>query len=287
MSTVPVASDPAGNAGGDPRRRVDPAKIESLLRTALQYAERCREVISQIRGGGVEADVKPDLSIVTNADLAAERAFRERVERDFPDMGVIGEEFGVSKPDAAYQWVIDPVDGTADFAQELPTWGSIIGLFFHGVPVVGVIDHPDLGLRLHAAYGLGAHCNNKRIGLEENVSSRSALSGRIGLPSRSSFTRCNKDGYVFDVLAREHPDFRVLRTCLAHSYAATGQLDAAVEWDANLWDMAATRILVEEAGGRYLCVRERDQEGAGKLYCAVFGRPALVARIAKMLAAHI
>lgn len=287
MSTLPFASVPSGEGGGDPRRRVDAAKIENLLQAALQCADRCREVISEVREKGVEADSKPDLSIVTNADLAAERAFRAQVERDFPDMGVIGEEFGVLRPEAAYQWVIDPVDGTADFARGLPTWGSIIGLFYHAAPVVGVIDHPDLGLRVHAAYGLGAHRNNERIALEENMSSRSALSGRIGLPSRSSFSRCNKDGHVFDALARAHPDFRVLRTCLAHTYAATGQLDAAVEWDANLWDMAATRILVEEAGGRYLCVRERDQVGTGKLYCAVFGRPALVDRIAAMIAAHI
>lgn len=236
---------------------------------------------------GVEIDAKPDLSLVTNADLAAERAFRQRVEQDFPDMGVMGEEFGASRPDAAYQWVIDPVDGTADFARGLPTWGSIIGVFFEGEPIVGVIDHPDLGLRVHAAQGLGAYCNNERITLEDTALSRSALTGRIGLPSRSSFTRCSKDGHVFDALARAHPDFRALRTCLAHTYAATGQLDAAVEWDANLWDLAATRIIVEEAGGRYVCVREREILGTGTLYSAVFGRPALVDRIAAMLAAHI
>jgi fructose-1,6-bisphosphatase/inositol monophosphatase family enzyme len=258
-----------------------------LLQAALQYADRCREVIWQSRRQGVETDAKPDLSVVTNADLAVERAFRESVERDFPQMGIIGEEFGESRPQAAYQWVIDPVDGTADFACGLPTWGSIIGLFFQGAPIVGVIDHPDLGIRVHAAHGLGAYRNNERIGLEENTSSRSALSGRIGIPSLSSFIRCHKDGNIFDILARTHPDFRALRTCLTHTYAATGQLDAALEWDANLWDLAATRIIVEEAGGRYVCVREREQPAAGKLYCAVFGRPTLVDRIAALLAAHV
>ena len=286
MSTIPSASGSAGAGAGDPRRRVDAAQLQSLLRAALEYADGCREVISRIRRKGVEADAKPDLSIVTNADLAAERAFRQRVEGDFPDMGIVGEEFGVLRPQAAYQWVIDPVDGTADFARGLPTWGSIIGLFFEGAPILGVIDHPDIGIRVHAAYGHGAYCNNERIGLEETESSRRALSGRIGMPSRSSFTRCNNDGHIFDALVRAHPDFRALRTCLTHTYAATGQLDAAVEWDANLWDLAATRIIVEEAGGRYVCVREREQADAAKLYCAVFGRPTLVDRIALMLAAH-
>lgn len=287
MSTLASASGPGRDGGGDPRQSIPAEQLQKFLQTALQYADRSREVIWQSRRQGVETDTKPDLSVVTNADFAAERVFRESVERDFPQMGIIGEEFGASRPQAAYQWVIDPVDGTADFARGLPTWGSIIGLFFQGAPIVGVIDHPDLGIRVHAAHGLGAYRNNQRIGLEENTSSRSALSGRIGIPSLSSFIRCHEDGDIFEILARTHPDFRALRTCLTHTYAATGQLDAAVEWDANLWDLAATRIIVEEAGGSYVCVRERQQPAAGKLYCAVFGRPALVGRIAALLAAHV
>jgi histidinol-phosphatase len=282
-----TGSTTSGSGGEDPRRRVDAAQLQTFLNAALRYADRCREAISKARFKGVKIDSKPDLSIVTSADFAAERAFREIVEKDFPEMGIIGEEFGASRPQAAFQWVIDPVDGTADFARGLPTWGSIIGLFFEGAPIAGVIDHPDLGLRVHAAYGLGAYRNHERICLDEFESGQGALSGRVGLPSRSNFTRCGKDGHVFDVLARTHPDFRVLRTCLTHSYAATGQLDAALEWDVSLWDLAATRIIVEEAGGRYVCVRAREQVGAGKLYCAVFGRPTLVDRIALMLAAHI
>jgi fructose-1,6-bisphosphatase/inositol monophosphatase family enzyme len=286
LSTVPSASDPAGARGGDPRRRVDAAGLERLLHAALEYADDCREVIARARREGVRTDAKADLSVVTNADLSAERAFRRRVQMDFPEMGIIGEEFGASLPHAAYQWIIDPVDGTADFACGLPTWGSIIGLFFEGAPIVGVIDHPDLDIRVHAAHGLGAYRNNERIDLEETESGRRGSSGRVGMPSRSSFIRCSTDGHVFDALVRAHPDFRVLRTCLAHTYAATGQLDASVEWDTNLWDLAATRIIVEEAGGRYVCVRERRKAEGGGLYCAVFGRPTLVDRIALMLAAH-
>lgn len=284
MSTGSTAS---GSDGDDPRRRIDAAQLQTFLNAALRYADLCRDVISKTRSKGVEIDAKPDLSIVTSADFAAERAFRQRVESDFPEMGIIGEEFGATRPQAAYQWIIDPVDGTADFARDLPTWGSIIGLFFEGEPIVGVIDHPDLEIRLHAAFGLGAHCNGGRVELNEDGTDRDALSGRVGLPSRSNFIRRSKDGHVFDALARAHPDFRVLRTCLTHSFAAMGQLDAALEWDVNVWDLAATRVIVEEAGGRYICVREREQAGAGILYCAVFGRPALVDRIALMLAAQI
>ncbi len=287
MTAAPSTSPPSGGGGPDSRGQIDESQRKKLLDAALGYADSIREVIARTIKHGVDVDAKPDRSLVTNADLAAERAFRDQVERDFPDMGVIGEEFKSSRPDARYQWIIDPVDGTADFARGVPTWGSIIGLHLDGQPLVGVIDHPDLGLRVHAAYGLGAFRNGKRIQLKETLESRGALSGRIGLPSRSSFIRCSEDGEIFDILARAHPDFRALRTCLAHTYAATGQLDAAVEWDAHIWDLAATRIVVEEAGGAYICVRELERQGSNAIYSAVFGRPALVERIANLLVAHL
>ncbi|MDX1528168.1 MAG: inositol monophosphatase family protein, partial [Gammaproteobacteria bacterium] len=147
MSTTSSAPASGGGRGGDPRRQLDAAELRTYLDAALRYADRCRDVISKTRNEGVEIDAKPDLSLVTSADLAAERAIREAVEAEFPEMGIIGEEFGASKPKAPFKWIIDPVDGTADFARGLPTWGSIIGLFFEGSPIVGVIDHPDLGFR--------------------------------------------------------------------------------------------------------------------------------------------
>ena len=115
----------------------------------------------------------------------------------------------------------------------------------------------------------------------------SAGTPRIGLPSRINFMKTSDEGGVFDVLASAYPDFRVLRTCLTHAYAATGQLDAAVEWEVKFWDLAATRVIVEETGGKYVCVREREHPTTGMLYCAVFGRPALVDRIVALLAAHV
>ena len=272
------------NLSNDPREFIDETERRKLLDAALSYSDLCREVISSTVAGGVEVNFKPDHSLVTNADLAVERAFRERVEKELPGMGILGEEFGRVHPESPYQWVIDPVDGTAEFAHGVPFWGSIIGLFYHGVPVVGVIDHADLNVRLHAAHGLGAFKNGERISLED---AEPVGTPRIGLPSRIAFMKTSDEGHVFDALASAYPDFRVLRTCLTHAYAATGQLDAALEWNVNLWDLAATCVIVEEAGGGYVCVREREHPATGMLYCAVFGRPSLVDRIVALLAAHV
>ncbi|MDX1513614.1 MAG: inositol monophosphatase family protein [Gammaproteobacteria bacterium] len=271
----------------DPRASLNAKELQRLLDAALSLSDLCREVIADAVSEGVDVNAKIDRSLVTNADLAAERAFRERLGQRFPDMGVQGEEFGGTNPDSPWQWVIDPVDGTSDFARGIPIWGSIIGLFFHGEPVVGVIDHPPLGLRLHAAFGQGAYRGSERLSLSDYDSGRNDSDACVGLPSRSNFIRRNDDGAAFDALAAHFPDFRVFRSCLTHAYAATGQLDVALEWDVNLWDVAATRIIVEEAGGRYILLRKRAHSEAGMLYCAVFGRPALADRIAAMLSAHI
>jgi len=271
----------------DAPAQLEASDLQTLLDAALSFSDLCRDVIKNVVASGVEVNFKADRSLVTNADLAAERAFRQRLEENFPEMGVLGEEFGQTRPESAYQWVIDPVDGTADFAHGLPIWGSIIGLFYHGKPVVGVIDHPDLNLRLHAAFGLGAYRNGERLSLTDFESARDHSEARIGIPSRSNFLKRSADGAAFDALATAYPDFRVFRSCLTHAYAATGQLDAALEWDVNLWDLAATQIIIEEAGGRYACIRERAHPGTGMLYCAVFGRPALVDRITAMFARQV
>jgi len=80
------------------------------------------------------------------------------------------------------------------------------------------------------------------------------------------------------------PNCRTFHTCYAHLLAASGGLDAAIEWEVRIWDLAATRILVEEAGGRYREVRAREQPGVGTVYSAAFGRPRLVTALAAELA---
>lgn len=287
MNSASVKQDAGFAANGDPRSQVDASRRRALLAAALGYADKVRGIVAQVLEHGVIVDAKPDRSLVTNADLAAERAFRDAVEADFPSMGIAGEELEPLRPAADFQWVIDPIDGTAEFARSLPTWGSIIGVFYKGSPLVGIIDHPGLDLRVQAAYGLGAFLNGRRLDPGSKAPLAEKERACIGLPARRNFNRVSNDAHVFDALVRAYPDFRVLCTCLTHTYAATGQLDASVEWDAHLWDLAATRVVIEEAGGRYACVRERVGPGGYKLYCAVFGRVDQVDRIAKMVSAHI
>jgi len=91
-----------------------------------------------------------------------------------------------ANPEAAYQWIMDPIDGTEDFVQHLPTFGSILALHYCGEPVVGVIDHPVLDMRVSAAFGLGAHYNGRRVTLTDLDPSAIDGTERVMLPASST-----------------------------------------------------------------------------------------------------
>lgn len=268
--------------GVDVRTEVSVAERAALLEAALGFARECRAAVRAIVACGMQIDVKPDYTLVTNADIRAEEVFRRSVQARFPHAGVIGEELGASDPQAAYQWIIDPIDGTAEFANGIPLYGTIIALHYRGQPLIGVLDHPALDLVCAGGFGLGVKVNGRSVRIDPSAV-RADGKERITTPSRSSYVRYADEGHRFDALARAHPNFRVFHTCYAHVCAITGGVDAAIEWKAKLWDLAATRVLVEEAGGTYRLLEEIEQPGGGTLYSAVFGKPELVAGIARLL----
>ena len=112
---------------------------------------------------GFRKRLKADASYVTNADLAVERTLRALIGRRFPAHGIVGEEFPPVNAGAAFQWILDPIDGTLSFTHGIPYFGTIIALHHDGIPIVGVIDHPALGLCYSAGLGLGAWCNGRRL----------------------------------------------------------------------------------------------------------------------------
>jgi len=269
--------------GSDIRDAVPLSTRRELLAAALELAGACREVVDAVVSAGFEVSTKADASVVTTADVAAEKAFRELVDARFPDMGVLGEELGHTRPEAEFQWIIDPIDGTSEFARHLPVFGTMIGLFLKGEPLLGLIDHPGLGLRFHAGHGLGAFANDRRLRLQPFDTALPRSAARLGLPSRASFAKQRDEGALYHALIDAFPNFRVYHTCYTHACAASGGLDVALEWEVPLWDLGATRILVEEAGGAFRCVREHAEPGAVRRYCAVFGQPALVSEIEALM----
>ena len=263
----------------DIRNEIPTRDIERFHATAQEFADAARALIRSRLTAGFEVKRKPDGSFVTSADLEVERRLRELIEKHFPDHGILGEEYPPTRPGAAFQWIMDPIDGTEDFVQRLPAFGSILALHYRGEPLVGVIDHPLLDLRASAGFGLGTRHNGERVRLADLDPSAIDGSERVMLPARASFTRYRDEGPLFDALARAHPNHRIYRSCFSHTCAALGMADAAIDYANALWDVAASRILVEEAGGKFVTIRAWDEPAAGRVYGSIMGKPALVDRL--------
>lgn len=267
----------------DARDEVTVSERRELLEAALQLADLCAETTASIVEAGFDVSKKADASLVTTADVETERAFRNIVDERFPDMGVLGEELGESRAHADYRWIIDPIDGTAEFARHLPVYGCIIGLHYKEQPLLGVIDHRAMNIRCHAAYGLGAFANRQRLHIDDCGPGEAGAGARIGLPSLASFLRPPDASAVFRAIVESYPNFRAYHTCYAHTLVASGGLDASMEWATPLWDLAATQIVIEEAGGRYRCLKELELPGKKRVYSAVFGKPEIVERLAGII----
>jgi histidinol-phosphatase len=249
------------------------AERRRLLRAALALARRSRAVVRHHMQTGFAKRLKEDASYVTDADLAAERALRALIGRRFPDHGIVGEEFPPVNAGASLQWILDPIDGTLSFTHGIPFFGTIIAVHHEGIPVVGVIDHPALGTCYSAAVGLGAWCNGRRLRVRDVA--RAARSREvISASDRPRFVACRR-GQAFDRLMRTHPQVRGYADCIGHTLAAEGKIGATVDFGLRLWDIAATQVLIEEAGGRFACVH-RSRDARGDLYGIIAGKPSLV-----------
>jgi len=258
---------------------VPAADIQRYHAAAVELADEARRIITPALERGFTVKTKADASLVTEVDQAIERRARELIDRWFPDHGVIGEEYPPTRPDSPFQWIIDPIDGTEEFVHGIPTFGTMLALHHRGVPLVGVIDHAALDLRVNAGFGLGAFRNGQRIRLAAAPVSQEPEHVRLALSARINFARHIDEGRLFETLTRLYPNHRIYRAAYAHTATVTGAVDAMVDMHNHVWDLAPSKVLIEEAGGVYEVVRDFPAADGGRLLSAVFGKPAVVERL--------
>lgn len=201
---------------------------------------------------------KPDRTPVTDADRAVEQAIRDRLAAERPDDGILGEEFGTAAGAGGgtrRQWIIDPIDGTANFLRGVPIWGTLIALAVDTVPVLGVVSAPALGQRWWGARGLGAFTSQQGGAARPlRVSGVSELSDAVlsynSLPGWDDAGRLEP---VID-LTRAVWRARAIGDMWSYMLVAEGAIDIAGEFDLQPYDMAALQPIVEEAGGRFSSV---------------------------------
>jgi histidinol-phosphatase len=210
--------------------------------------------MARFRALDLKVEEKPDLTPVSDADTAVEKAIRSTLARARPRDGVLGEEFGRTAATAGpgnRHWVIDPIDGTKNFVRGVPIWATLIALLEGDTPVAGLVSAPALGRRWWAGRGLGAFAGrNQHSATRIRVSSvRKLTDASFCYASLNGWADNGRLDQMMDILlgvwrSRAYGDF------YGYMLLAEGALDAMAEPELSLWDMAALIPIVTEAGGR-------------------------------------
>jgi len=184
---------------------------------------------------------------VTDADQAAERAMLALIEREFPDHGVLGEEYGERESKSGYQWILDPIDGTRAFISGLPTWGVLIGLYYEGSPLIGVMDQPFTEERYR---GWMDGANTTTRGGTRPIRTRACAS-----LSDATFSTTSPDIFASDeahAWSNVRSQTKLVRygcDCYAYSMIAAGHIDGVIESGLKPFDIAALIPIITGAGG--------------------------------------
>jgi histidinol-phosphatase len=230
----------------------------SDLALAIDLADTADAIaVARFRAADLAVESKPDMTPVTEADRAVETAVRERLARARPNDVVVGEEFGAEEGGEA-RWIVDPIDGTKNYLRGNPVFATLLAVERDGEFVLGLASAPALGRRWWAVRGEGAFAADLRLwGRGARTSTRLQVSGvsRLGDAQLcfGGLRTWRKYGLLdrFLDLASRCWRTRGFGDFWMHMLVAEGAADAAAEMEVNLWDLAAVKVIVEEAGGRF------------------------------------
>ncbi len=225
------------------------ARLDAALAAAAAAAELIR--------GSYRADIgvrtKADGSPVTEADVAAEQAIRAILQGRFPEDGFYGEESAADRMDAERLWLVDPIDGTKSFVRRYPMFSTQIALLHRGALELGVSCAPAWGETAWAERGAGAFMDGAPLAVSAIATLEQATISTGNLRSLAGGPRWAAFGRMVTRLDR----IRGFGDFLHYHLLAAGKIEAVIESDIHILDIAALTVIVEEAGGRVT-----DLEGA-------------------------
>ena len=224
------------------------------LETAVEIARDAGALLVRYFERRVVAERKGEYDLVTEADRASEALVVERLRARFPSHAIVAEEGGGVESGSEYRWYVDPLDGTTNFAHGFPIFNVTLGLEKAGEPIAGVIYDPLRQEMFTAEQGSGAWLNNRRIRVSAAPRVAEALFS-TGFPNRKRSGNYNIHFYHQLAMA-SHGVRRSGSAAIDLAWVACGRLDGFWEFGLQPWDMAAGRLIVAEAGGRY-----SDMEG--------------------------
>ena len=221
------------------------ASLKEFLATALSAAESARKVILSYYDGEFDIEIKADQTPVTVADRHAEKIIRETINRAFPSHGIYGEEYGAESSDAEYLWLVDPIDGTKSFVKRYGMFSTQSALMHQGELILGVSCAPAMDELVWATRGGGAFDAGGQLHISDvsDIGAASISTGNIqSLAASESWAALGR------ILAKTNRT-RGYGDYYHYHRLAAGQLDAIIESDVNILDIAALCVIVTEAGG--------------------------------------
>ena len=215
------------------------------LRVALAAARKAAGISRSYYAGNFTVSTKADLTPVTQADVECEQAIRDIILEEFPEHGFYGEETGRTRENADYLWLVDPIDGTKGFVRQYPFFSTQIALMHEGEIVVGVSSGTMMDELAWAEKGRGAFLNGKRLRVSDIDDPDRAAVSTGNLKSLAAGEGWHRLG---DVVARADR-IRGYGDFYHYHLLAAGKIEAVIESDVNILDIAALSVIVSEAGG--------------------------------------
>jgi histidinol-phosphatase len=216
------------------------------LDTALEAARAAAAVVRRYYQSNLAVSIKADKTPVTEADVETEKVIRGIIEARFPGHGFYGEETGTRALDAEFLWLVDPIDGTKSFVREYPMFSTQIALMHGGKLMLGVSSAPAYGELAWAETGAGAWLDGRPMHVSEIDTVEAATVSTGNLKTLASGPRWSAFGTLVGRVnrIRGYGDF------LHYHLLAAGKIDAVIESDVNILDIAACAVILEAAGGR-------------------------------------
>lgn len=237
------------------------------LRLALELCDLSDQItLGRFRRDDLQVQTKPDLTPVSDADTAVERAVRERLAEERSGDVVVGEEYGGEEEAGSHRrWIIDPIDGTKGYVRGLPVWATLLALQEGDELVVGVISAPALSRRWWAARGHGAYAADPLSAEPRRIhvsGIRELGDAQVSFGDFEGWEEIGRLEAMLD-LCRKCWRVRGMGDFWSYMLVAEGAAEIALDPVVSLWDMAAQQVIIEEAGGRQTDLSGARDPGGG------------------------
>lgn len=222
---------------------------KSFIADNLQKtSELCRQQFGKVSS---TVKVGDNNQVLTETDIAVGKLLVAAIQKQFPQHSIIDEEAGVIDNTSDYIWIVDPIDGTSNFANGIPTYGTFLGLLHNYQPIAGGIALPNFNDIVIAEQGKGAWRNDQRIYISaekdlKNVLVAYGIDGRVDKPEHTQ-----REMLTIGEIANHSRNIRTSNSAFDAVLMTDGRYGASLNQNSKIWDNAAQQIVIEEAGGIY------------------------------------